>query len=132
MKALDTNVILRFLLNDDRAQGLRVKKLFEASERSGARFEITWPVVLETVWVLSAVYEFQRSEILDALELLAQMPILEFEDYDRLLQLIRLGRGTRAHLPDLLIGIAAKSCGCEATLTFEKGLTKTGLFEQLS
>jgi len=46
-------------------------------------------------------------------------------------QLIRLGHTTRADLPDLLIGLVGKSRGCETTLTFEKGLTSTGLFEQL-
>lgn len=131
MKALDTNVLLRFLLDDDRAQSSRVKELFEKAEREGGRFRVTWPVVLETIWVLTAVYEFRRTEALRALELLSQMPILEFEDHDGLLQLVRLGRSTRTDLPDLLIGRSAQSAGSEATLTFEKGLAKTGLFEQL-
>lgn len=55
----------------------------------------------------------------------------ESEDYSSLQQLIYLGHATRADLPDLLIGLAGKSRGCETTLTFEKGLTPTGLFEQL-
>ena len=81
--------------------------------------------------MLSAVYDFTRQEILRALELLTQLPILKFEDYSSMQQLIRLGHATRADLPDLLIGLAGKSRGCETTLTFAKGLTPTGLFEQL-
>lgn len=131
MKALDTNVIVRFLLNDDRAQGRRARRLFEDAEESGERFFVTTPVLLETIWVLSAVYEFSRAEILHALVLLTHMPILEFENYDGTQHLIRLGQSTKADLPDLLIGVSGRSHGCAATLTFEKRLVQTGLFEPL-
>jgi predicted nucleic-acid-binding protein len=131
VKALDTNVLVRFLLADDKGQALRVKRMFEAAEHSGERFKITTPVLLEMIWVLSAVYELTRDEVLHALELLAQMPILEFESYDDVQRLIRLGRSTRADLSDLLIGVVAQSGGCDVTLTFEKGLQQTELFEQL-
>jgi predicted nucleic-acid-binding protein len=109
-----------------------VKEAFLAAEREGRRFLITWPVVLETIWVLSAVYDFERKQVLEALELLAQMPILDFEDYDGHLHLIRLGQSTMVHLPDLVIGLSSKSRGAESTLTFEKGLDKTALFERIS
>ncbi len=131
MKALDTNIIIRFLINDDKTQGRRVKKVFEEAEESGQPFLLTTPVLLEMIWVLSAVYDFRRDEILHALELLTEMPILEFEEYDQIMQLIYLGRGTKADLSDLLIGLSGKIRGCETTLTFEKGLKQTGLFEQL-
>lgn len=131
MKALDTNVVIRFLINDDKIQGRRVRKVFEEAEESGRSFLLTTPVILEMIWVLSAVYDFTREEILHALELLTEMPILEFEDYDQILQIIYFGKRTRADLPDLLIGLSGKIRGCETTLTFEKGLKQTGLFEQL-
>jgi len=131
MKPLDTNVIIRFLVNDDKTQGRKVKALIEIAEETANRFLITTPVILEMIGILSAVYDFTRDETLQALKLLMQMPILEFDDYDGLQKLIRLGQSTKADLPDLLIGLAGKSRGCNATLTFEKGLTQTGLFEQL-
>jgi predicted nucleic-acid-binding protein len=131
MKALDTNALVRFLVNDDEIQGRRVISLFESTEKTGGHFLITAPVLLELLWVLSAVYGFTREELVQALDLLSQMPILEFEDLGAVQQLIHLGRSTRAHLPDLWIGLAGRSRGCESTLTFEKGLVKTGLFEQI-
>jgi predicted nucleic-acid-binding protein len=131
VRALDTNVIVRFLLNDDKAQGRRARRLLQDAETFGDRLVITAPVVLETIWVLSAVYDFTRDETLRALELLLQMPVLEFNDYDSMQQLVRLGRSTRADLSDLLIGLASRARGCEVTVTFEKGLADTGLFERL-
>ena len=131
MKALDTNVLVRFLVNDEEVQGRRVKSLFESAEQTGERFLITAPVVIELLWVLSAVYGFTRGDLIEALELLSQMPIIEFENSSSVQQLIRLGRSTRAGLPDLWIGLAGRSQGCDATLTFEKALPKTGLFERI-
>lgn len=131
MKALDTNVLVRFLLDDDKTQARRVRRRFEDAERSGDRFLITVPVVLELLWVLSAVYELARDDLLHALELLTQMPILEFESYEGVQRLLHLGETTSADLPDLLIGIAGQSRGCDATLTFERRLSRTGLFESV-
>lgn len=131
MKALDTNVIVRFLINDDKTQGRKARVLFENAERTGERYLICTPVLLETIWVLSAVYDLAREDVLHALELLSQIPILEFESYEDLLELVRLGTTTNADLPDLLIGLSGKAAGCESTLTFDKGLGPTGLFERL-
>ena len=131
MKALDTNVLVRFLINDDKTQGLKARVLFEDAERTGERYRIGMPVLLETIWVLSAVYDLAREDVLHALELLTQMPILEFESYETVLELVRLGATTNADLPDLLIGLSGKAAGCESTLTFDKGLGPTGLFERL-
>jgi predicted nucleic-acid-binding protein len=132
MKALDTNVIIRFLLNDDKAQAGRVKALFELAEKNDHQYFVTTPMILETIWVLSAVFDFKRDEVLEALELLTEMPILTFENYELVRQVVGLGRNTKADIPDLLIGLSGKTAGCETTLTFEKGLEPTGLFERIA
>jgi predicted nucleic-acid-binding protein len=131
MKALDTNVIIRFLLNDDKAQAGKVKTLFELAEKNHDLYFVPTPVILETIGVLSAVYDFKRDETLEALEMLTEMPILVFEHYDLVRRVVGLGRNTEVDIPDLLIGLSGKTSGCETTLTFEKGLEPTGLFERI-
>jgi predicted nucleic-acid-binding protein len=59
------------------------------------------------------------------------MPILAFENYESVRQVVALGRNTKADIPDLLIGLSGKTAGCETTLTFEKGLEPGGLFERI-
>ncbi|HQP47981.1 MAG TPA: PIN domain-containing protein [Spirochaetota bacterium] len=54
MKALDTNVIIRFLVNDDKKQGETVKGLFLKAEREQESFYITNPVLLEVIYVLES------------------------------------------------------------------------------
>jgi len=131
LNALDTNVIVRLLVNDDKAQALRAKSILEKAEVESQRYFLSLLVILETIWVLSAVYQLSRSEVLDALEMLTQMPVLKLERHEAVLELVRIGRSGNADLPDVLIGLSAKTQGCETTLTFEKGLEATTLFERI-
>ena len=131
MKALDTNIIIRFLVKDDEAQARRVRSLLERAEATGDRFLIATSVMLETIWVLSAAYDFSRAETLDALDLIAQMPIFEFEDYEIARELIHRGRASKVDLSDLLIGLVGQASGAKTTITFDKRLESTGLFERL-
>jgi len=68
MKALDTNVLVRFLVKDDEQQAKTVYRLFKQAESKAEAFFIPILVVLETVWVLEAVYETTRQEILDSID----------------------------------------------------------------
>lgn len=88
-------------------------------------------MILGLIWVLSAVYQLNRSEVLDALEMLTQMPVLKLERHEAVLELVRIGRSGNADLPDVLIGLSARTHGCESTLTFERGLEATTLFERI-
>ena len=131
MEALDTNVIVRLLVCDDEKQAETARSLLEAAELDGTRYLVTNLVLLELIWVLSAVYGLGRDEILDAFEMLAELPVLELENHDLAIDLIRIARDSRAHLPDLFIGLVGKARGATTTLTFEKGLQGTGLFRRL-
>ncbi len=132
MKALDTNLVLRFLVADDQKQTSQVRQLLIKGELAGERFFITIPVVLESLWVLSKVYKRSREAILDAFEALLQMQVLEFEAPQRLRDLIIIGRKSKADLSDLLIGLTARDSGCKATLTFDKKAAETDLFSLLA
>jgi predicted nucleic-acid-binding protein len=73
--ALDTNVVVRFLTRDDPAQAIRARALIE----TGAAF-VPRTVVLETEWVLRAIYRFERDAIAAGLMRLLRLPDLEVED----------------------------------------------------
>jgi predicted nucleic-acid-binding protein len=123
--------VVRLLVSDDKAQALRAKRILERAEVESERYFLSLLVILEAIWVLSAVYQLSRDEVLDALEMLTQMPVLKLESHEAVLELIRIGRSGNADLPDLLIGLSARTQGCETTLTFERGLEATTLFERI-
>lgn len=128
MKALDTNLLIRFLVRDDPAQAEKVRLLLRQAERDEEVFLIPLSVVLEVLWVLDAVYDRPRDRILDALDSLTLMSVLQFEHMDIVHALVEQGRRTLLDLSDLLIGLSAKRQGAEHTLTFDKDLRTSDLF----
>ena len=131
MKALDTNVLVRFLVKDDERQAKAVYKIFKQAESNVDVFFIPTLVLLETIWVLDSVYEITRKEILDSVDELLLMPILEFDAQSAIRSFISSARENRADLSDLLIAHYAKYSGCDSVITFDKRATKMELFELL-
>lgn len=62
MIAIDTNVVVRFITNDDPDQSARAKSLVESTEVS-----VSTTVILEAGWVLASKYRYQPDQIARAL-----------------------------------------------------------------
>jgi len=131
MIALDTNVIVRFLVRDDEKQAALVYARFKKAEASRERLFVPLLVVLELIWVLDSAYDMSREKILGSIADLRQMPILEFESDGVLEHLLSSAKGQKADLADLLIAHAAEAAGCEAALTFDKKASRFAFFRIL-
>ena len=131
MKAIDTNVLIRFLTGDNPVAQERVLAMFRSAQEQGEMFLVTNPVLIEVLWVLRSGYSLDRDKILDAFEALLDAPVLAFESTRHLRQFIQHGRSTNFGLADLLIGITARQHGCETTLTFDKKAAQFDLFEEI-
>lgn len=129
MKALDTNILIRFLINDDIKQAERVKELLKHAEEAGDAFYVSEFVVIEMVWVLSALYELSRGNILDAIEELMLLSVLNFFDNDFMVEFIAISRNSNLDLSDILIGLSGKTNKCPSTITFDKKAAKSESFE---
>lgn len=129
MKSLDTNVLIRFLVNDDAYQAKAVRALFLKAEEERTVFFITSVVLLELLYVLGSVYEYHRHDIIDAVKSLISMKILAFENTDAVHDFLLFGKNSSVELDDLLIGYIAKESGCETTITFDKKASRSDLFE---
>lgn len=130
MKGLDANILVRFLVGDDSNQAAAVYSLFKAAEAEKKELFVSLLVLLELIWVLEAVYDIQRTEILDSIQDLTLMPILKFERHALVQQFINAARGNNCDLSDLLIACSAKTYGCEKIITFDKKAARHELFEQ--
>ena len=131
MKALDTNVLVRFLVRDNEKQAKSVYRKFKKAETNKEILFVPVLVVLETIWVLESVYGVTRPEILDSIDELLLMPILEFEAQSAIRSFVSSARETKMDLSDLLIAHSAKSSGCECVITFDKRASNFRLFELL-
>jgi len=132
MTALDTNVIVRFLVRDDEKQAQSVFKRLKKAESSRETLFVPLLVVLEVIWVLGSVYNKSKDDILEAFDNLKRMPIMKFEKEQVVQDMIFQGRNSRIELPDLLIALAAKSSGCDSVITFDKKAARYPLFSLLS
>ena len=131
MKALDTNVLLRFLVDDDPKQSKIVYEVFKGAEIHDTTFWVPLLVLIELVWVLESVYRIPRNEILDSIGELLLMPILRFEGHETIQRFLFAAHGNRIDLSDILIGCSAKTSGCDCVLTFDKKASKIELFEPI-
>ncbi len=75
MVAVDTNVLVRLLTDDDRAQTAAARDLFAREQIWVAK-----TVLLETGWVLRSLYKFEEGAIREALEKLLGLANVEVED----------------------------------------------------
>ena len=132
MQALDTNVLVRFLVADDPGQADQVRKLLKRAEAEGRAYFVPLPVVLETIWVLQSVYDIGREDILDALHRLMLMPVLAFDRQDALDRCLHAAREDARDLADLLIGHAALDAGCSTVLTFNRRAASDAPFTLLA
>lgn len=131
MIALDTNVLVRFLVNDDKKQANAAKKIIKEAEKSKQPLFVTSLVVLELIWVLEAVYDVPRERIIGAISDLILMPALCFEKQSVLRHFINSASHSTFDLSDLLIALSATELGCETTLTFDNKAAKFEYFQKI-
>ncbi len=131
MKALDTNILVRFVTKDDKAQADKVLSLFKEAEHRGEEFWIPLVVVLEMIWVLEAVYRIPREKILEVLRDLLDLPILKFESRSVIISFLNVALKSRIDLSDILIACSAKWAGCQKVITFDRRAARLELFELL-
>ena len=131
MTAVDTHVIVRFLVRDDEKQAEAARRRFKQAERERERLRIPLLVVLELVWVLESAYRKTRTEILDCLRDMRQMPVFAFEADSVIERLLNDGEKYKADLADILIARSAEAAGCEDGITFDKAAAKLPFYALL-
>ena len=131
MIALDTNIIIRFLVRDDEKQAQLVYRRFKQAERRRELLFVPLLVMLETIWVLESLYHLTRGEIIGSIEDLLLMPIFQFQNYAVLQKFLASARQERTDLSDLLIAHSGRDSGCHHVLTFDKKAARSQLFQFL-
>jgi predicted nucleic-acid-binding protein len=115
--AIDTNVLVRLLVDDDAAQGAKARALFEKEE-----IWIGKTVLLETVWVLRGVYKFQNTAIVRAIESVLGLPQVRVEDSGSVKQALAAATDG-IDIADAL-HVASTPADARAFVTFDKKLTR--------
>ncbi|MEO5923402.1 MAG: type II toxin-antitoxin system VapC family toxin [Bryobacteraceae bacterium] len=122
MKALDSNVLLRYLVEDDPAQTRQAAKVIEDAARREEPLFLSLLVLCEVVWVLDRSYAQSRSAICGVLERLLDTDAFQIEREDLASRCVGEFRTGKAGFADFLIGAIAQKAGYERVYTFDKDL----------
>ena len=123
MTALDTNVIVRYLVRDDAEQAAAARALLDGLTPGNPGF-ICREVVLEVAWVLERSYRFPRSQVAEALMDLTASDGLVVEDSDDVAAAAHRYRQGGAGFSDLMILAAAGRAGAMPLHTFDRRLSR--------
>jgi len=129
MIGLDSNILVRYLTQDDQLQSPRATAIIEHRLTADNPGFLSTVALAETVWVLERAYGFSDGEIASALEdiLLADVLLVERE-HDVFTAMTALKDGTGS-FADALIAAVGTSIGCRHTLTFDRGALRLKGFE---
>lgn len=131
MKGLDTNVLIRYLVQDDPDQAAVAVQAIETGVDRNERFLIQPVVLCEAVWVLDSVYAASKEEIVTALNMILRTVQFEIADKDTVWQAFGDYQSGKADFSDYLIGRANTRQGAAPTLTFDRSLKSSPLFHVL-
>ena len=124
MIGLDTNVLVRYIMQDDAVQSAKATKMIEALDGIQSFGYVTLVAVIELVWVLSSSYELTRVQVAQALDSLIRAKQLKTESADQVIRALRVFKAGKSDFADCLIERSANSAGCEKTVTFDVNASK--------
>ena len=123
MIGLDTNVLVRYIMQDDPKQSPKANRLIDGLSADNPGF-VPLVAVVELVWVLSSSYSLSRAQVAAALELLLHGKELLVDRADIVLLALRRFSDGGADFADCLIEATARAAGCSTTMTFDVGAVK--------
>jgi predicted nucleic-acid-binding protein len=131
MRGLDTNVLVRYLTQDDPRQSKRANAVIESALASGERLHVDTIVLCELVWVLRGAYRLDRATVAASLLQLIDAAQLSLDDRDLVREAAHRYRTGPGDFADYAIGLRDRAAGCETTLTFDRAHKRSELFSLL-
>jgi predicted nucleic-acid-binding protein len=123
MIGLDTNVLVRYIMQDDAKQSPKATTLIESLSSDNPGF-ITLVSVVELYWVLTSSYDLTGQQVKQSLEVLLRTKQIIVDRSDQVLRALRVFDEGKADFADCLIERTAVSAGCAQTMTFDVGAAK--------
>jgi predicted nucleic-acid-binding protein len=131
MTGLDTNVLVRYLTQDDPVQARKANALIDGAVGKGERLHLDVVVLCELVWVLRGAYDFGRETVAGVVGKILDAAQFSVEDRDLLRQALEEYRAGPGDFADHVLGRRNRRAGCGATVTFDRALKKNERFAVL-
>ena len=124
MIGLDTNVLVRFIAQDDPGQSSKAVAFISSLTPENPGF-VAIPSIVELVWVLARAYQADRVFITHVLEELLRAKEIVVEESSLIWQALHLYKASKADFADCLIARSCQAAGCHHTFTFDITAAKT-------
>ncbi|NQU05507.1 MAG: type II toxin-antitoxin system VapC family toxin [Calditrichaeota bacterium] len=122
MIALDSNVLLRFLIEDDADQTARAAELIRKTIVGNDVIYVSDIVLCEIVWVLKRLYRKSKPEIIKIIRLILLAEGLVFNSTEAIWKALDAYEHGRGDFADYIIREQARDAGSEVVATFDKVL----------
>lgn len=129
MIGLDTNILVRYLAQDDPVQSPKATELIERRLTGDDPGFVSVVAMVETVWVLDRAYGLADDEIAAAVERTLQADVLVVENEQEVFSAMIALREGRGSFADALIGALGARVGCSRTLSFDRKASRLPGFE---
>ena len=128
MIGLDTNILVRYLVQDDEKQSALVTKLIEETyDKEGFCF-INHIVLCELVWVLQRAYKVSKKQTIEIIEKLLHTSQFTCQSPDIIWKALKNYKSGSADFADYMTSTINQDHGCEHTLSFDKKVLKNQTF----
>jgi len=131
MIGLDTNVLVRYLVQDDPVQAQTAAAFIEEALASETPLYVNTIVLCETLWVLRSAYGHSEAMLRTVVDKLLHAHDTILEDETVLHQVLQTSERTGVPVVDVLIGKRNQAAGCEATVTFDAKTAASDAFQLL-
>ena len=126
MIGIDTNVLVRYIAQDDAAQSAQATQLIEQACSAQAPGFIGVVVLVELVWVSESCYGATRAEVVEILRRILSIRQLVVQEAELVWKALRLFESGKADFSDCVIERTANATGCTKTMTFDQKAAATG------
>lgn len=124
MIGLDTNVLVRYIAQDDAKQSPRATSLMSTLTIDNPGF-IPLITLIELVWVMQECYDATKQDVVAILETLLRTKELIVENAEIALKALHIFIASKADFSDCVIERSAHKAGCECIFTFDKDAART-------
>lgn len=124
MIGLDTNVLVRYVMQDDPKQSPKATRLVESLTADEPGY-LSLVALIEFVWVLTSCYDLNRAQLSQAIEAVLRSKEFLVDRADQVMQALRVYRAGAADFADCVIERSGFSAGCGKTMTFDVAAAKT-------
>ncbi len=129
MIGLDTNILVRYLTQDDPIQSPKAREIIERRLSAESPGFVSIVAMVETVWVLERAYGLTPLEVVGAVERMLQTDVLVVEHEQEVFTAMIALQDGRGSFADAVIAALGTRMGCSCTLTFDRKALKLPGFE---